>query len=343
MKKILSVLMALCMAVGLVACGTAPSNSSSNSQQETVQSSSQEDEKLTFRIAAMKGPTAMGIAKLMDESKWNRTPDSYQVKIYATAQEIVPQIVQDEIDVALLPANVASNLYHQTEGKVQVAAINTLGVLYMVENGDTIHSVADLKGKTIYSTGKNNTPEYVLNYILTQNGINPQTDVTIEYKSEATEVAALMAEEGNEAIAVLPQPYVAIAQSQNENLRVALDLTKEWDSVSPDSSLITGVLVVNREFAQQNAKEFELFLKNYKESIEFAHKVPAEVAKLSAHYEIVPKAGIALKALPQCNLIYIDGDEMKTRLSGYLKVLMEQNEKSIGGSMPKDDFYYGAK
>lgn len=290
----------------------------------------------------MKGPTTMGMVKLMSDAEAGTTRHNYQVDMYATAQEILPLMVKGEIDVAMLPANVAGNLYNQTEGKVQVAAINTLGVLYVVETGDTIHSVADLKGKTIYSTGKNNTPEYTLNYILSQNGIDPATDVTIEYKSEATEVTAMLAEAGEGAVAVLPQPYVTIASTQNENLRVALDLTEEWDKVNAESTLVTGVLVVNSDFAKENEAAFAEFLEDYAASIEYVNANVAEAAELVANYGIVPKAAVAEKALPACNIVYIAGEEMKADLQGYLQVLYDQNPDSVGGALPGDDFYYGA-
>lgn len=353
MKKLVSLVLAVCMAVGLAGCGAASGSSSSavssasqasSSQSEAVSSAAPSEpaaEKTDFVIAGMKGPTTMGMVKLMSDAEAGTTRHNYQVDMYATAQEILPLMVKGEIDVAMLPANVAGNLYNQTEGKVQVAAINTLGVLYVVETGDTIHSVADLKGKTIYSTGKNNTPEYTLNYILSQNGIDPATDVTIEYKSEATEVTAMLAEAGEGAVAVLPQPYVTIASTQNENLRVALDLTEEWDKVNAESTLVTGVLVVNSDFAKENEAAFAEFLEDYAASIEYVNSNVAEAAELVANYGIVPKAAVAEKALPACNIVYIAGEEMKADLQGYLQVLYDQNPDSVGGALPGDDFYYG--
>ncbi len=347
MKKLVSLVLAACMAVGLAGCGassTAQQSSSSQSQSEVPSSVSQPEsaaEKTDFVIAGMKGPTTMGMVKLMSDAEAGTTRHNYQVDMYATAQEILPLMVKGEVDVAMLPANVASNLYNQTEGKVQVAAINTLGVLYVVENGDSVQSVADLAGKTIYSTGKNNTPEYTLNYILSQNGIDPASDVTVEYKSEATEVTAMLAEAGEGAVAVLPQPYVTIACSQNENLRVALDLTEEWDKVNADSTLVTGVLVVNSDFAKENEAAFAEFLEDYEASIDYVNANVSEAAQLVADYGIVPKAPVAEKALPACNIVYIAGQEMKADLQGYLQVLYDQNPDSVGGALPGDDFYYG--
>ena len=349
MKKIVSMILSLCMAASLAACGAASSSQSSRSstsESSTPESDSRyansavEREKHTFRIAGMKGPTTMGMLQLMDEAEQGHPYDDYQTSVYATAQEILPLLIQGEVDVALLPANVASTVYNQTQGKIQVAAINTLGVLYVVENGDSIQSIADLKGKTIYSTGKGNTPEYTLNYILSQNGIDPTTNVTIEYNSEATEVAAMLAQDSGDAIAVLPQPYVTTVMAQNENLRVALDLTEEWDKVNPDSTLVTGVLVANKEFIENDPEAFDIFMGFYELSIEYVNEHPAEAAEWMVKYGILPNATIAEKALPECNITYIDAAEMKDTLSGYLQVLMDQNPASIGGAMPADDFYY---
>ena len=197
-----------------------------------------------------------------------------------------------------------------------MAAVNTLGVLYVVTTGDDITSVADLAGKTIYTTGKGTTPEYVLNYVLTQNGLTPGEDVTIEYMSEATEVLAAMQASSGYPVAMLPQPYVTTAQMQMEGLKVALDMTEEWDKVSPDSALVTGVVVARKEFVEQNEAAFNEFLEDYKASTEFVNANVDEAAALVAGYEIVPKEPIAQKALPECNITFISGADMKAKVSG---------------------------
>ena len=241
-----------------------------------------------------------------------------------------------------MPCNLAGVLYNKTGGAVEVAAVNTLGVLYVVTTGDDITSVADLAGKTIYTTGKGTTPEYVLNYVLAQNGLTPGEDVTIEYMSEATEVLAAMQASSGYPVAMLPQPYVTTAQMQMEGLKVALDMTEEWDKVSPDSALVTGVVVARKEFVEQNEAAFNEFLEDYKASTEFVNANVDEAAALVAGYEIVPKEPIAQKALPECNITFISGADMKAKVSGYLKVLYDQNPEAVGGTLPDDAFYYGA-
>ena len=221
-------------------------------------------------------------------------------------------------------------------------AINTLGVLYIVESGDTVSSAADLKGKTIYASGKGSTPEYALNYILSENGIDPEQDVTIEWKSEHTEcLSALLAQEN--AIAMLPQPFVTTAQTKSDAIRVALDLNQEWDRLQEESdqpsALITGVLVGRRDFVEENPQAVSDFLDRYQESVEYVNSSTEEAAQLVGKYDIVT-AEVAQKALPACNITFIEGQDMQEKLSGYLSVLLEQNPESVGGTLPGDDFYY---
>jgi len=295
----------------------------------------------TATVAALKGPTAMGMVKMMSDDAASDSP-LYDFSIYASADEITPKLVQGELDIAAVPANLASVLYNNTEGQVQVLAINTLGVLYIVEDGDTVQSVEDLKGKTIFASGKGSTPEYALNYMLTQNGIDPETDVTIEWKSEHSECVASLAATEN-AIAMLPQPFVTTAQTQNENLRVALDITEEWEKLASangsDATLITGVVVGRKDFVEQNPQLVQEFLSQYEKSVAYTQEDTAGAAALVGQYDIVPEA-VAQKALPECNITFIKGEEMQAKLSAYLQTLLDQNPKSIGGQLPGDDFYY---
>ena len=295
------------------------------------------------RIAALKGPTAMGMVKFMDDvDQQVVTDENYTFSIVASPDEVTPQIVQGSLDIAAVPANLASILYNNTDGAVQVLTVNTLGVLYIVENGDTVHSVSDLAGKTIYASGKGSTPEYALNYVLEQNGLVPGTDVTIGWKSEHSECVAAITADAT-GIAMLPQPFVTTAQAQNESLRVALDLTEEWEKVQGDDAgagtMITGATIARTEFVQEHPEAVENFLKHYQESVEYVNANTEEAAKLVGAYDIVTEE-VAKTALPECNIVYLAGDEMKEKLSGYLSVLNEQNPESIGGTLPGDDFYY---
>ncbi len=291
-----------------------------------------------IRVAALKGPTAMGMIKLMDDNSEN---SGFEFTIAGAADEITPSIIQGNTDIACVPANLASVLYNKTEGGVKVLAVNTLGVLYIVQNGEpTIASVSDFAGKTIYASGKGATPEFALRYILTQNGLDPDSDVTIEWKTEHTEcLSALLNDEGSAAL--LPQPFVTTAQTKNEGVSVVLDLNKEWENLNNGSALITGVVIARSEFAEQYPAAVDSFLSEYSASVEYVNANTADAAQLIGKFDIVP-AAVAEKALPFCNIVFISGAEMKEKLSGYLNVLFDSEPTSVGGAVPADEFYYGA-
>lgn len=295
--------------------------------------------KTTVRIGSLKGPTTMGVVKLMQDNEAGETANDYQFTVEATADAIAPLLLRGELDIALVPCNLASVLYAKSEGGVQVAAINTLGVLYVLEAGEEIQSVADLAGKTIYSTGKGNTPEMALNYVLKGNGLDPETDVNVEFKSEAAEVASAMLADAA-TVAVLPQPFVTAVLKQNENVRVALSLTEEWDKVSDGSALITGVAVVRKAFAEENPEAVKAFLEEYAASTEYVNAHPDEAAQWIVELEIVAAAPIAQAAIPACNIVCITGEEMIQKISGYLQALYDQNPESVGGAVPDEAFYF---
>ena len=297
------------------------------------------EESADVRVASLKGPTSMGLVKLMQDNDAGSVDQSYSFTLSGTADEIVPLLTRGELDIAMVPCNLASVLYNNTKGQVRLLAVNTLGVLYIVENGESINTVADLAGKTIYSTGKGTTPEFALNYILAKNGLDASKDVTIEYKSEATEVLAALTADAA-AVGVLPQPYVTAALMQNESLRIALSLSDEWDKVSDGSRMITGVAVARAAFVEEHPEAVAAFMKDYAASIEYVNANPSEAAQWVVDLGIVAKAPIAEKALPGCNIVYIDGEEMKTAVSGYLEALYEQEPKSVGGALPDEAFYY---
>lgn len=329
-----------CALVALGGCST--HGQEPNNGTEEQQASSQQP--VDVRAAALKGPTAMGLVKFMDEAEAGTVSDNdYSFQIAASPDELTPQIAQGSLDIACVPANLASVLYNNTDGAVRVLAVNTLGVLYICDSNGSIQSVADLAGKTIYASGKGSTPEYALNYILEGNGLTPGRDVTIEWKSEHAECVAAMTKD-SQAIALLPQPFVTTAQMKDDSIRTALDLTEEWNALQSDadaSSLITGVVVARADFVDEHPEAVEAFMKHYRESVAFVNEDIEAAAELIDTYDIVP-AAVAQKAIPACNIVCMEGDEMKNALSGYLEVLFEQNPKSVGGTLPGDDFYYAS-
>ena len=298
----------------------------------------QETKDTAIRIGSLKGPTSMGLVELMDQAEKGEAGADYEFTMAAAADEINAAFLKGDLDIVLIPANVASVLYNKTGGQAVVLDINTLGVLYLLESGETVQSAADLKGRMIYLPGKGTTPDYALQYILAQNGLGME-DVDLQYKSEAAEVISALQEEP-EALGLLPQPAVTTACMQNEGLRIALDLTEEWDKVSAEGSLVTGVTLVRREFLEQHEALVQEFLSAHEESAKFTNENIEEAAEMVAALEIVPKAPIAVQAIPYCNITCMTGTDMQTALSGYLTVLAAQNPEAVGGALPAEDFYY---
>ena len=288
-----------------------------------------------LRVGSLKGPTTMGLVNLMSEVE-SGAKSGYSFEMQSQPDVIMSELVSGKLDIALLPANVAAVAYNKTNHGVSAIDINTLGVLYCVTGDENIKSVKDLAGKTVLSTGQGASPEYVLNYLLEKNGV---TDCDVQFKSEATEIAALLKQDPAQ-IAILPQPFVTVATAQNDQLKVAFSLTDEWKSVSPDSKLLTGVTVVRNEVLENRAAEVDQFIADHQASTEKAATDVDATAELVAKYGIIAKAPVAKKALPNCNIVAIAGDELKTDLAGYLQVLFDANPKSVGGTMPEDDFYY---
>ncbi|MCB5714164.1 ABC transporter substrate-binding protein [Lactonifactor longoviformis] len=343
-KKWCSFFLAVCLcAFMLSGCGTGKSSQSEdnskkteqkedNSEKEAVENTADTSERTGVRIGALKGPTAMGMAQMLDDTQ-------YEFSIAASPDEIVPLIVQGQLDIAAVPANLSSVLYQKTNKQVSVMAVNTLGILYLVENGEAVKTAEDLKGKTIYASGKGATPEYALNYVLSANGIDPRKDVTIEYKSEHAEVVAALAADQT-AVGLLPQPFVTTALMKNKGLRVALDLNDLWESSQEEGSrLVTGVIIVRNEFLQENPEKVNKFLDAYKASVDFVNSDAEAASVIIDAHDIVAKE-VAVKAIPECSITFVEGQEMKTMLSGYLETLLDQNPETIGGAMPDDDFYF---
>ncbi|MDE7295215.1 MAG: hypothetical protein K2N72_12405, partial [Oscillospiraceae bacterium] len=290
-----------------------------------------------YSVASLKGPTTMGMVKMMNDSENGETFNKYNVSIHGAADEIVAGVVSGSTDIANVPANLAAVLYNKTEGNICVCDVNTLGVLYIVAINEEINSIEDLRGKTVYSTGKGTTPEYVLNYILRQNGLEPQTDVTIEYKTEASECAAVMAE-SESGIAVLPQPYVTAAMKQNEAIQIWLSLTDEWNKVS-DTPLITGVTIAQKGAVSRNWGAFHIFLDEYAASVDYVNANNDEAAALIGGYDIIAEP-VAKVALPLCNITLLRDDAMINAVNGYWNVLFAADPTAVGGTVPDREAFY---
>ena len=307
MKKLIAVLTLLVMVFAL-GCAKAPAE--------------------PVNIAALKGPTGMGISYLMDQT------DKYNVELQDAPDVVVGKFVSGEIDIAAVPINLAATLYNKTEGNVVLLNLDTLGVLYIVENGDSIQSIADLAGKTIYASGEGATPQFVLDYLLAQNGLTDQ--VKVEYVGEHTALAAMVAS-GEAQIAILPEPFVSAVTVKNLDVRVALDLNEAWEAAS-GTKLVMGVYIANRTFYKEHPDQIKAFLADYAASVEKVNS-SADAAQKIADLGIVGSAAIATQAIPRSYIVSITGDDMKSAASAMLNVLFTANPKSVGGKLPGDDLY----
>ena len=354
MKALKTLAFALALLLTLTACGGAITGGGgpaavvpgggapAEAPPEAPETPAEEDAVYPLHIGALKGPTAMGLVEMMERRGVTASVYSWDFQLAGSADELTPRLIKGELDIACVPANLASVLYNKTEGQIVTLAVNTLGVLYIVENnGETVQSISDLAGKTIVAAGKGSTPEFGLRYLLEQNGLNPDQDVTIDWKSEHAECVSALAS-GAADIALLPQPFVTAAQAKLEDLRVALDLTAEWDALSNGSAMITGVAVARRTFVEEHPETVERFLREYKASVDWVNGNAAEAGALIAELGILESADVAEKALPYCNIVCITGTEQKEKLSGYLRVLADTEPASVGGALPGDDFFYGA-
>ncbi len=324
MKKLLSILLSVSLIFCFAACG----------KEQTPETPA---EKETVNVFMISGPTGIGAVNLMKAAKAGTAADNYNFTVVAEPNEIVSKISTGEADIAAVATNLASTIYNKTEGKVTVLAVNTLGVLNVITNGETaVSSLADLKGKKVYSTGAGANPEYVINYLFAKNGI---TDVAVEYKTEGNELTTVFATEPN-AVIIAPQPVASAITAKYQTSKIALNLTDEWNKVASDSALMMGCVIVRNDYLKANKEVVDRFLGEYESSARAANEKIDETAQLCEEYGIVSKAAIAKKAIPNCNICFISGAEMKTKLSGYLSVLFSANPKAVGGKLPNDDFYY---
>lgn len=339
-KKIAAALLSAAMVFSLAACSNSGNNSSSSEQSSQQSSETSQVEKTDINVAVLKGPTAIGTVSLMDKNDKGEANNNYSFEILGAPEDVVGKITTGEVDIAAVPANLAATLYKKTEGNVMMTNVNTLGTLYILDKSGEVTDINSLKGKTIYATGQGSTPEYVLNYILKQNGIDPEKDVTIEWKTEHSELATLLLSDDSVEIAMLPEPFVTQVTTKSENVKTALDLTEEWDKAcGGESGLVMGCLIVRKEFAENNKEALDRFLDEYKESVSYANSDTDACATLVGKYDIMPEE-VAKKAIPRCNITYAEGDEMQKLASGFLKVLFDTEPKSVGGQLPDDSFYY---
>ena len=299
MKKKISRLAATLLVMVLMATVFTGCDKKASTHENSAAASQSTDsayESKDIKVAALKGPTAIGMVKLMNDNEEKKTANNYTFQIEAAADAFTAGLIKGDVQIAAMPCNAAATLYNKSQGKISVVGINTLGVLYILDNKGEVKSVSDLKGKTIYTTGKGTTPEYTLRYLLSSNGIDPDKDVTIEFKSEAAEVAAIMASAKEETIAMLPQPFATTVLMKNQDVRIALDVTQEWEKTAKDgSSVVTGVIVVNTEYYNNNKAAVDKFLEEYRNSVDYVNANVDEASELVEKYDIETQEELAKK------------------------------------------------
>lgn len=341
MKKIALICLAVLLMLSAFACtkntqNTEAAQPTPEAKADDKPQTSEPSEPETFdepiNVAALAGPTGMGLAYMMKDMK-----DTYNVELFTAPDQVTAKIINGEVDIAAVPINLASVLYNKTEGKVKVIAVNTLGVLYFLENGNTINSISDLAGKTVFATGQGSTPEYILNYLLDANGLTDS--VHVEYIADNAELIAGLVQ-GNVQVALLPEPHVSIATAQNAEIRVALKVNDLWKEKN-ETQLVQGVYIVRADYLESHMEQVHAFLRDAEVS---ANKVLTEENAPAVVVEqgIIGKEPIAKKAIPNCNITLLKDEEMKSFVSAMLKVLFDANPKSVGGKLPDDAFYYEA-
>jgi len=318
MKKFAAILLTLCMVLSLASCAVA------------------ED---AINVYALKGPTGIGLVKVMNDND-----GTYNFTLAGAPDEVVAAVASGNADIAAVPTNLAATLNKKTEGKVQLVALNTLGVLHIVTSDPAIQTLNDLEGRTLWATGQGSTPEYVLNYILEANGLTDK--VKVEYLAEHAELAT-QAASGMVDVALLPEPHVTSVLNQNKDFRIALDVTELFNQAAAgkgeNAVLSMGCVIVNKEWAAANAEKLASFMAAYAESVEFVNNNVDEASQMVEAQGIIPKAAVAKKAIPNCHIVFITGEEMKTQIAPFFQVLYNANPKSVGGELPGEVFYYIAK
>lgn len=357
-RKLLALTLSLALTAGLAACSTqapaedtAPPESTAPAAETQTPAAETAVPYQTVHLGLLSGPTGMGAAKMISDSDAayaqiedgtydpsNGVLEHYEVTLGSDpANDIVPRLTNGELDIAAIPTNLAATLYNRTDGGIKLLALNTLGVLHILENGDTVNSLADLEGRTLYATGQGSNPEYVLNYLLEANGLDPAADVDIQWLA-SEELTARMAS-GDIDLCMLPVPAATTVMMQNSDVRDAIDLNDAWTESGAQGTFTMGCLVARTEWLEDNSELVPGILEEYAASIDYANSNPEEASALIEQYGIVPKAAVAQAAIPQANMVCVTGEDMKG-IADYYQVLFDADPTSIGGAIPGEDFYY---
>ncbi|WBW98302.1 ABC transporter substrate-binding protein [Oceanirhabdus sp. W0125-5] len=323
MKKICLVLFTIFISLNLIACGT------KNNPKEPV----------SVSIASLKGPTSIGMIKLIDDDT-SITSDnvSVSIEVIPSPDLLVPRLLNEELDIAAVPVNVASKVYNATKGKYEVAVINTLGVLYIVSNDESLDSIEDLKGQTIYCGTPGATPDFILQNLMNKNGLIPDENIIIDYSLKNSELAQAVIS-GDVQYAILPEPFATMVSLKNKNIKRSINIQDEWNKVEKSAEIIMGALVIKKEFREKNSEFINKFLDEYENSVSWVNDNPVDGGKLLEKHEILPNSKIAELSIPNCNVVYIDAQSKQDEIINFLKILYDFDKKSVGGNLPDEKFF----
>ncbi|MEN8906284.1 MAG: MqnA/MqnD/SBP family protein [Clostridiales bacterium] len=293
----------------------------------------------TMKIGTLKGPTGMGMSYMMEKDEKGESKLDYSFNIVGAPDQLTSDIINNKIDVAAVPTNLAAILYTKTKGNIQLLGVNTLGVLYLIENGNTIKNISDLKEKSVISSGKGAAPEYIFQYLIEKNGLDINNDVNIEYLTEHSEVAASIVS-GKNKLAIIPEPFVTTVLSKNKDLRIALNFTEEWSKATSESELPMGVIIVSKKFADENSDSINTFMNEYTESVDFVNNNHNKASEFIKKFDILQDSNLASKAISNSSITFIESKESKDDILKFYEILNDLNPKTIGGSIPDDKFFY---
>ena len=326
--------------LALAGCSSSSSTRESTETESADGAAASEDgERVAIRLGGLKGPTSMGLVKMLDDCENGLTRNEYEFTMGASADELTPSILQGELDILAVPVNLGAVLYNNSDKGMRMMVASMLGAIYVMEkDGEEVNSIEDLAGKTLYTVGKGSTPEYLLSYLLDQHGLKIDEDVMVEWREDPTEIVGLLSA-GTASVCMLPQPFVTVAQGQVENLRIALDMNEQWNNLDNGTQLITAGFIARKDFIDEHPQQAADFIQDAAESTDWVNNNVADAAQLVEKYDIV-KATIAEASIPKCNIVCITGEEMKKDTQAYFQVLYDQNPDAVGGAMPEDDFYY---
>lgn len=294
---------------------------------------------VAIRIGVLRGPNGMGMSYLMEENSLDAYETSYQISFLASADKLATRFTRGDLEFATLPTTVAANLYKETNGEIQLLGVNMLGGFYLVENGTSIQTISDLKNLELSSSSRPATAQYVLEHLLEANAIEENEQPKVNYVVDNLKLSSAIVS-GEIDIAMLPEPFLSTLLQRNKGLRVALDLSEEWQDVYGDSILPMGCLVVNKEFALKNPESIARFIQHYKTSVEYVNKNQKEAGLLIEKHKLLNNARQATNSIDRSQITWIDASEVQEDVLKYLEIFLESDKNIIGGEVPDEEFFY---